>query len=84
VRSGRSHVRRGTLATIGALSVLGMALGGALVLGSNADAPVVRPTVARFSLEHAATAQLPLREPGVDAVTATFGQRSLITEERSR
>jgi hypothetical protein len=61
-----------------------MALGGALILGSNADAPMVRPTVARFSLEHAATAQLPLREPGVDAVTATFGQRSLIGEERSR
>ena len=78
------RARRGALATVGALSLLGMAVGGVLVLGSTAEAPIVRPTVAQFSLEHAATAQLPLREPGVDAVTATFGQRSPIAEERSR
>ena len=80
----RRRAGRGTLAAAGALSLLGVALGGVLVLGSTAEAPVVRPTVARFSLEHAATAQLPLREPGVDAVTATFGQRSPAAEESSR
>ena len=83
VGPARRGARRGALAA-GALSLVGVALGGVLVLGSGAEAPVVRPTVARFSLEHAAAAQLPLREPGVDAVTATFGQRSLTAEERSR
>ena len=78
------RARRGALATVGALSLLEMALGGVLVLGSSTEAPVVRPTVARFSLEHAAAAHFPLREPGVDAVTATFGQRSPTAEERSR
>ena len=84
IASTPRRAQRRTLATVGALSLLGMGVGGALILGSSAQAPVVRPPVATFSLEHAATAQLPLREPALDAVTATFGQQSLAPEERSR
>ena len=84
VRPAPGRARRRALATVGALSMLGMALGGALVLGWTAEAPTVRPPVVRFSLEHASRAQLPLREPAVDAVTATLGQRSNAPEESSR
>jgi anti-sigma factor RsiW len=78
------RTRRRVLASVGALSMLGAALGGALVLGSATQPPAVRPAVARFSLEHAATAQLPLRDPAANAVTAGLGQRSVLPEERSR
>ena len=82
LRSRRT--RRTALASVGALSMLGIALGGALFLGSTTEPPSVRPAVARFSLEHAGAAQLPLREPAIDAVTATFGTAPATPEERSR
>jgi hypothetical protein len=73
--------RRGSAVAGGVLSTVGLALGGAFLLGGGAETgtgPVVVPPVGTFSQEHAATVtRLPLGDPAFGAVqvsgTGSYG-----------
>jgi anti-sigma factor RsiW len=86
-RPGQRRAVRAGVATLGALSAVGVALAAAFVLGgpqaSGSGSPLL-PPVEQFSVEHAVTEQMPLADPAVGAVTATFGEVSFDRGSLSR
>jgi anti-sigma factor RsiW len=71
------RARRTGLAAAGAMSVLVVALGSAFALGGQGDTRPVLPPIEQFSVEHVTiTQQMPMADPALGVVTATFGEVS--------